>query len=89
MLDRHEVQGFGYALLQRSRWSGSAGLRPRMPIRVGPLSRGRLASADLFGQGDDDARGAAQGAEQEDALEPRYLAEDFGAVGAQPGDGVV
>jgi hypothetical protein len=30
------------------------------PIRVRPLSRSRLASADLLGQGDDDARGAAQ-----------------------------
>jgi hypothetical protein len=56
---------------------------------VGPRSCGRLASADLLGQGDDDARGAAKVAEQEDALELRYIAEDFGAVGAQPGDGVV
>ena len=55
------------ALLQRSRWSESPGLRPRAPIRVRPLSRSRLASADLFGQGDDDARGAAEVTEQEDA----------------------
>ena len=47
------------------------------PARVGPRSRGRLGSADLFGQRDDDARVAANVAEQEDALEPRYLAEDF------------
>jgi hypothetical protein len=53
------------------------------------LSRGRLASADLLGQGDDDARGAAKVAEQEDALKLRHLAENFGAVGAQPGNGVV
>jgi hypothetical protein len=59
------------------------------PVRVGPRSRGRLASADLLGQGDDDARRAAKVAQQEDALELRYLAEDFGAAGAQPGDGVV
>ena len=59
---------FGYALLQRSRWSESAGLRPRAPIRVRPLSRSRLASADLFSQGDDDARGAAEVTQQEDAL---------------------
>jgi len=48
-----------------------------------PLSgspRGRLASADLFGQGDDDARGAAEVAEPEDALVLRHLAEEFGAV---------
>lgn len=49
----------------------------------------RLASADLFGQGDDDARGAAEVAEPEDALVLRHLAEEFGAVGAQAGDGVV
>src|SRR5438309_1147452 len=49
----------------------------------------RLASADLFGQGDDDARGAAEVAEPEDALVLRHLAEEFGAVGAQPGDGVM
>src|SRR5260370_37909926 len=49
----------------------------------------RLASADLFGQGDDDARGAAEVAEQEDVLVLRYLAEEFGAVGAQAGDRVM
>src|SRR5438132_5946128 len=49
----------------------------------------RLASADLFGQGDDDARGAAEVAEPEDALVLRNIAEEFGAVGAQAGDGVV
>src|ERR1700726_1943388 len=75
--------------LQRSRWSESPGLRPRGPIRVRPPSRSRLASADLFGQGDDDARGAAEGTEQEDALELRPLAEEFGAMGAQAGDGVM
>src|SRR5260370_19516083 len=81
-------EAFGYALLQRSRWSESPGLRPRAPIRVRPLSRSRLASADLFGQGDDDARRAAEGTEQEDALVLCHLAEQFGAVGAQAGDGV-
>lgn len=40
----------------------------------------RLASADLFGQGDDDARGAAEVAEQEDVLVLCHLAEEFGAV---------
>ena len=89
MLDRHEVQGFGYALPQRNRWSQSPGLRPRPPVRVRPLSRSRLASADLFGQGDDDARGAAEVTEQEDALVLCHLAEEFGAVGAQAGDGVM
>jgi hypothetical protein len=38
------------------------------PVRVRPLARSRLASADLFGQGDDDARGAAEVAQQEHAL---------------------
>src|SRR5215510_12071807 len=49
----------------------------------------RLASADLFGQGDDNARGTAEVAEPEDALVLRHLAEEFGAVGTQAGDGVV
>src|SRR5260370_12310473 len=48
----------------------------------------RLASADLFGQGADDARGAAEAAEPEDALVLRHLATEFGAVGAHAGDGV-
>src|SRR5262252_2491529 len=52
----------------------------------GPLRR---PSADLFGQGDDDARGAAEIAEPEDALVLRHLAEEFGPVGAQAGDGIV
>ena len=61
----------------------------RSRIADAPASRSRLASADLFGQGDDDARGAAEVAEPEDALILRHLAEEFGAVGAQAGDGVV
>ena len=76
MLDRHEVQGFGYALLQRSSGADLEGF-VLAPARVGPRSRGRLGSADLLGQRDDDARVAAKVATQEDALEPRYLAEDF------------
>src|SRR5579859_3788990 len=56
---------------------------PRCAGRPGP------ASADLLGQADDDAGRAAQVAEQEDALELRDLAEEFGAVGAQAGDGVM
>ena len=51
--------------------------------------RGRLVSADLFGQGDDDARRAAEVAEPEDGLVLCHVAEEFGAVGAQTGDGVV
>jgi hypothetical protein len=39
-----------------------------------------MASADLLGQGNDDARGAAEVAEQEDALVLGYLAEEFGAL---------
>src|SRR2546423_13351216 len=57
------------------------------PVRVGPRSRGRLASADLLGQGDDDARGAAKVAEQDDTLELRYTAREIGAVGAPPSAG--
>src|SRR6266508_2348344 len=45
-----------------------------------PAPRGRIASADLFGQSDDDARGAAEVAEPEDALVLRHLAAEFGAV---------
>jgi hypothetical protein len=55
-----------------------------VPVRVHRLSRGRLASADLPGQGDDDARRAAQVAQQ-DALELCHLAEEFGATDVQPG----
>src|SRR4051812_23326897 len=51
--------------------------------------RGRSVSADLLGQGDDDARGAAQVAQQEDVLVLGHLAEELSAVGAQPGDGVM
>src|SRR4030095_9201044 len=54
-----------------------------------PAPRSGLASADLFGQGDDDAGGAAKVAEPEDALVLCHLAEEFGAVGAQAGDGAV
>jgi hypothetical protein len=49
-----------------------------------PSARGcKLASADLFGQGDDDARGAAEVAEPEDALVLRHLAKEFGAPWAR------
>ena len=48
-----------------------------------------LGLADLFGQGDDDASWAAEVTEQEDALVLCHLAEEFGAVGAQAGDGVM
>src|SRR6186997_3066458 len=48
-----------------------------------------LVSADLFGQGDDDACGAAEVAEPEDVLVLGDLTEEFAAVGAQAGDGVV
>src|SRR5215470_9104391 len=50
-------------------------------------TRSRLASADPFSQGDDDARGAAKVAEQEDVLVLRHLAEEVRAMGAQAGDG--
>jgi hypothetical protein len=58
-------------------------------VRVRPLCRGRLGSADLLGQGDDDARGAAEVAQQEDSLILSHLAEELGAAGAQAGDGVL
>jgi hypothetical protein len=37
-------------------------------------------SADLLGQGDDDARGAAQVAQQEKVLVLRHLAEEVGTM---------
>ena len=37
-------------------------------------------SADLLGQGDDDARGAAQVAQQEKVLVLRHLAEELGTM---------
>src|SRR5690349_9320199 len=46
-------------------------------------------SADLLGQGDDDAFGATEVAEPVAVLVLRHLAHEFGAVGAQPGDDVV
>jgi hypothetical protein len=52
------------------------GLWLTRPFHVYPTSD---ASADLFGQGDDDARGAAQVAEQVDALVLGHLAEELGA----------
>src|SRR5271155_1921400 len=76
--------------------SQTARIAPRIIPMIRPMSpvcarrpRSRLGSADLFGQGDDDARGAAEVAEQEDALVLCHLAEEFGAVGAQAGDGVM
>src|SRR5258708_38335669 len=54
-----------------------------------PAPRGRLASADPFGQGHDDASGAAEVAEPVDVLVLRHPAEELGAVGAQAPDGVV
>jgi hypothetical protein len=45
--------------------------------------------ADLLGQGDNDALGAAEVAEPIHILVLCDLAEKFGAVGAQAGDGVV
>lgn len=47
----------------------------------------RLAvSADLFGQGDDDAFGATEVAEAVHIFVSCDLAEEFGAVGAEAGD---
>jgi hypothetical protein len=46
-------------------------------------------SADLFGQSDDDALGAADVAEPIDVLVLLQLADEFGAVGAQAGDDVL
>jgi hypothetical protein len=57
-IGRAELGELRYQLLMRS---------PRASL-MHPPPRGRPASADLFGQGDDDARGAAEVAEPEDAL---------------------
>ena len=67
----------------------SMSVRPGRSCPAAARFRRALASADLFGQGDDDARGAAEVAEPEDTLVLRHLAEEFGAVGAQAGDSVV
>ena len=53
----------------------------RTAVTSASLARIRLASADLLGEGDDDACGAADVAEPEDALVLRHLAEEFGIVG--------
>ena len=58
----------------------------RAPIRVRLLSCSRLASADLFGQGDDDPREAAeipsfQGASISNSNRPHELQELGGAEG--------
>ena len=49
----------------------------------------RHASAELLGQRDDDARWAADVAEPIAVLVLRHLADEFGAVGAQAGNGVL
>src|SRR5215831_17440847 len=46
------------------------------------------ASAELLGEGDDDARGTADVAEQVAVLVLAQLADELGAVGAQPGKDV-
>jgi hypothetical protein len=48
-----------------------------------------LASADLFGQGDDDARGAAEVAEREDALVLCHLAEESAPWARRRRDGIM
>src|SRR5579862_324538 len=73
----------------QSDWENFVGGRPSQPNPAPPIPRSRLALADLLGQGDDDARGAAEVAEQEGVLELGHLAEQLGAVGAQAGDGVM
>jgi hypothetical protein len=83
----HTLTFIGRAELGERLYQHAHAIRSR--IADAPAPRGRPASADLFGQGDDDARGAAEVAEPEDALVLRHLAEEFGAVGAQAGDGVV
>lgn len=75
---------------------------PQEPLSSGVVGRGPSSGsllwvpgrrdgplADLFGQGDDDSRGAAEVAEPIAVLVLRHLAEEVGAVGAQAGDGVV
>src|SRR3989440_7149609 len=47
------------------------------------------ASEELFGQRDDDARGASHVAESVLVLVLRHLADELGAVGAQASDSVV
>src|ERR1700676_4563623 len=66
----------------------------RTPSRArapGGLVRGPFGapSAELFGQSDDDALGAADVAEPIDVLVLRQLADEFGAVGAQARNDVI
>jgi hypothetical protein len=56
-------------------------IRTSSPVLIRRRALPGGASADLFGQGDDDACGAAEVAEPVDALVLRHLAEEFGAVG--------
>jgi hypothetical protein len=51
-----------------------------------PLGRPMEASAEPFGQSDDDALGAAEEAEPVGVLVLRDLADELGAVVAQAGD---
>src|SRR6185437_6629467 len=51
--------------------------------------RGGRSWREMLGQGDDDARGAAEVAEQEGVLELVDLADEFAAVGAQAGHDVL
>src|SRR5207253_8180023 len=59
------------------------------PVQVFVQRDGAWQLADRFCEGDDDARGAAEVAEPVAVLVLRHLAEEYGAVGAQAGGGIV
>jgi len=64
-------------------------LIPLIPSAVRSTVGRDGSSAELLGQRDDDALGAADVAEPIDVLVLRQLADEFGAVGAQAGNDVL
>src|SRR4051812_26074048 len=65
--------------------NGPAPIRHRLELLLRSVSRIE-PSAELLGQRDDDSLGAAEVAEPVAVLVLHHLADEFGAVGPQPGD---
>src|SRR6185503_12330520 len=78
--------------LPRAAYRPELGTSPRGQIRCQtlPARRGVVAlSGALLGQGDDDARGAADVTQPITVLVLHQLADELGAVGAQAGEDVL
>src|SRR5688500_18970999 len=75
-------------MTRRSRRTCSTTSSPGRWAAAG-VSRTSEGSAQLLGQADDDALGAAQEAEPVGILVLRDLADELGTVGAQPGNDIV